>query len=233
MDSTHPTRILASISVPDTPTITSAIAFARANLDDHTYNHVMRSWLIGQATITQLSIPNIDLEAFAIAALLHDLGWSKNEALVSPDKRFEVDGANAAREFLKSEGWEDEERIQLVWDAIALHCEPSIALHGRPIIGLITAGVMAELFSPEVATSVIGSSHIAASMQEWEAISKEFPRGGLKVHVRDTLTGLCRTKPEATYNTFVADFGERYLADEGYSQVGKRVVDLLENATRE
>src|SRR4051794_33725117 len=107
MSSILPTRTLATITIPDTPTITRAIAFARENNDEHTFNHVMRSWLVGQASLAHLpsSSYTIDEEAFAVAAILHDLGWSANAHLVSADKRFEVDGANAARTFLETEGW--------------------------------------------------------------------------------------------------------------------------------
>jgi hypothetical protein len=230
------TRILAGITVPDTPTITAAIAFSRIHNDTHTYNHVMRSWLVGQASISHVPRgSDIDLEAFAVAAILHDLGWSKNPALISSDKRFEVDGADAARDFLKTHGqgiWDDA-RVQLVWDAIALHTTTDIALHAAPFVALLSAGIGTELFSPDVTVQAFGPEVVGATMQEWEAINKEFPRAGLKGFLTETLTGLCRTKPEGTYGTFVADYGERYLVEEGYSQLGKRGIDLMERETRE
>lgn len=49
---------------------------------------------------------------------------------MSADKRFEVDGANAARDFLGREApdW-DGRKIQLVWDAIALHTTASRSVY--------------------------------------------------------------------------------------------------------
>jgi hypothetical protein len=44
----YPTRLLAGVTVPDTPLITKSIAFARQNSDNFTFNHVMRSWLFGE-----------------------------------------------------------------------------------------------------------------------------------------------------------------------------------------
>jgi hypothetical protein len=165
---TYPTRLFAGITVPDTPTITKAIAYARANQDDQTYNHVMRSWLIGTASISHLP-PNIthgiDLEAFAMAAILHDLGLNLNNSdIASPDKRFEVDGANAAVNFLRNEGqngtW-SEERLWEVWHAIALHTTPSIAVHDRPLVWSTCVGVGTELLGPAVTVQTFGPNKVS------------------------------------------------------------------------
>ena len=127
---TLPTRTLAGVQVPDTPLITKALDLCRKHLNDLAYNHSVRSWLFG--FIIAAKIPerqDRDLEAHAIAAILHDLGWAEDIDLVSDDKRFEVDGAIAAREFLEREAGDwDKHRLQLVWDAIALHTTPSIAV---------------------------------------------------------------------------------------------------------
>ena len=39
------TRLLAGVSVPDTPLISRAIEFARERSEPYLFNHVMRSWL--------------------------------------------------------------------------------------------------------------------------------------------------------------------------------------------
>jgi hypothetical protein len=58
----------------------------------------------------------------------------------SMDERFEVDGANAARDFLRSHGIAQQD-IDTVWTAIALHTTPGIPQHMHPFIALVTAGV--------------------------------------------------------------------------------------------
>lgn len=73
----HLTRIVAGIPVPNTPIVNTAISFAHDNLATSTFNHVMRSWLYGQAIINKLPAANIstvDQEAFAVGAILHDMG---------------------------------------------------------------------------------------------------------------------------------------------------------------
>jgi len=75
----HLTRVIAGIPVPNSPIINASIALAHDNLPTLTYNHVMRSWLNGQAIINKLPAANlsmVDQEAFGVAAILHDLGWS-------------------------------------------------------------------------------------------------------------------------------------------------------------
>jgi hypothetical protein len=74
----HMTRIIAGVTVPDTALINASIALAQESLPTNGFNHVMRSWLNGQAMINHLPSDNrsaIDVEAFSIATILHDLGW--------------------------------------------------------------------------------------------------------------------------------------------------------------
>lgn len=91
----------------------------------------------------------------AVAAILHDLGFDKNpnSTIVSPDRRFEVDGAIAARNFIRAHsdgrGWE-ERRVQLVWDAIALHGDQRIALFKEPDIAMVSRGIAMDFSGPNL-----------------------------------------------------------------------------------
>lgn len=130
----YPTRKVAGISVINTPIVQDAEAFALEHSTYPIYKHVMRSWLYGVLMINanETLSDSIDLEVHAVATLLHDLGWDTTEAspIISADRRFEVDGAFAAREFIQEHQdgkfWH-ERNVQLVWDAIALHTERSIS----------------------------------------------------------------------------------------------------------
>jgi hypothetical protein len=96
----HLTRVIAGVSVPNSPMVNATIAFAQENLPLLTYNHVMRAWLNGQAIINKLPAANlsrVDQEAYAVGAILHDMGFSNNSEFISSDKRFEVDGANVGQ----------------------------------------------------------------------------------------------------------------------------------------
>lgn len=195
---TCPVRTIAGISVVDTPLVRAAQRFAREHSDDFAYNHVMRAWLFGTliAKHNETLGSTIDPEAHAVAAILHDLGWDRSAGsqLVSPDRRFEVDGAIAARDFIRRhrEGkkW-DERRLQLVWDAIALHTEPSIALFKEPVVQLVHRGTALDFSGP---LAVPGLPE-----DEYNAVVREFPKVGFKAAVNETIIWLCQTKPATTY----------------------------------
>lgn len=228
METTLPTRVFAGVSVPDTPRVTKALAFAHAHLSDMAYNHCVRSWLFG--FIIGAKIPALrgrDLEAHALAAILHDLGWDQTEELISADKRFEVDSADAARDFLKREsgpgdGW-DAHRVQLVWDAIALHTTPSIAIHKEPEVVATSLGIKADFSGPD------GEPEGMLTWDEYEAVVKEVPRLGMKEGMREIMCYLCKTKPQTTYDNFVGQFGVKYV--DGYNLEGKQTIDFMEAST--
>lgn len=207
--------------MPDNPLITSALAYARAHMIDSLYNHVVRSWLFGFAIADKIpALQDRDREAHSIAAILHDLAWDHTNELISKDDRFEVDGANAARNFLKKEasGPYDKHQLQLVWDSIALHTTPSIALHKEPEVVATFFGITADF------TGVPGAPNGALTQEDYDAIVKEVPRLGFKDDFREAFCGLCRTKPQTTYDNIVSDWGGKYV--EGYTRL--RGIDMLE-----
>jgi hypothetical protein len=220
------TRTIAGITVPDTSLIAAALALVREKMDDWSYNHVMRSWLLGFVIANRIpGLGNRDTELHAIAALLHDLGWIDSAEFTSTDKCFEVDGANAARAFVENQPtfaqWDDR-RKQLLWDAIALHTYPLVGQHKETEVKATGLGIMADFVGPQ------GIPGGALQESEWRAICDAFPRSGFKTGVVNTLCGFCRSKPETTYDSFVGDFGEEFV--EGYSKKGKRSFDVIVNA---
>ena len=222
-----PTRVYAGITVPNTTLVNKALDFARTHLNDAVYNHVVRSWLFGFAIASKApGLQDRDLEVHSISAILHDMGWDTTGELVSKDKRFEVDGADAARLFLKREAVEgqwDAHRVQLVWDAIALHTTRSIAWYKEPEVLATSNGIHADFVGPERAFG----GHL--TWQEYHTVIEELPRLGLKESVRETFCELCRTKPETTYDNMTGQYGERLV--EGYSLAGHQQIDLIENLT--
>ena len=213
---------IAGVTVPDTPLITSALELARKYLTDWEYNHIVRSWLLGCAIADRLpGLDARDKELHSIAAILHDLGWDGTGTFTSKDKCFEVDGANAAREFVEKNAdaaeW-DHYRKQLLWDCIALHTYASVALHKEPEVVASILGIATDFWGP---SRVPGG---VLTNETWENIAKEYPRSGFKTGVIQKMCGFCKTKPETTYDNFVGDFGEEMV--EGYSRKGHRPFDL-------
>jgi hypothetical protein len=221
----EPNRELAGVIICDTPLVRKALEFAKVNVDEFTYHHVVRSLIYGSALLplsASAGSESFDHEAFAIATILHDLGWNLSAHFTSKDKRFEVDGANAARDFLvrETEGW-DSHRLQLVWDAIALHTTPSIARHKEPVVAAVVLGITADICGPDVVPGGI------LTTETFHRVADKFARANFKEGVRDMMCQICLFKPETTYDNFVGEFGQKYV--EGYSREGKLVLDLMES----
>jgi hypothetical protein len=196
-----PTKTTAGVDVIDTPIVQAAQKYARAHTDDMTYNHVMRSWLYGVIISKKLEsvYGPVDQEVQALSAVFHDLGWDPTGELVSKDKRFEVDGAIAARNWVNSQqeqgivkDW-DERRTQLLWDAIALHTNPSVAAYKEPVVGLVGLGVAADFQGPK--SDPTGT----LTWDEFNAVKAEFPRHDMAAGIRRIILNFARTKPETTY----------------------------------
>ncbi|KAF9769523.1 hypothetical protein IL306_013055 [Fusarium sp. DS 682] len=86
----YPKREISGISVINTPIVQDAEAFALEHSTYPIYKHVMRSWLYGVLMIkaNETLLSSVDLEAHAVATLLHDLGWDRTEQspIVSADR---------------------------------------------------------------------------------------------------------------------------------------------------
>src|SRR3954451_23843522 len=128
-------REVAGISIPDSAIAVQATDLARESSVPYLFNHVMRSYLFG-ALIARLDGLQYDPELFYLAAVLHDLGLT--DRFAGP-RRFEVEGAEAARTFLLTQGV-SVDRATRVWDAIALHTSFGIASSKEPEVTLVHTG---------------------------------------------------------------------------------------------
>jgi hypothetical protein len=74
--------------------------------------------------------------------MFHDIGLT--EQYRHSMLRFEVDGANAARDFLRKYGVPESSvemsSVEIVWDAIALHTTPGIPEDKKAVVALVTTG---------------------------------------------------------------------------------------------
>ena len=190
-------RMLAGISVPDTPLINRTIEYARQKCEPYLFNHVVRSWLFA-ARIGQLQNTEHDAEVVAVGTLLHDI--TLNESFAGP-RRFEVEGADLARTFAKEGGF-DERRAQLIWDSVALNSTPSIGLYKEAEVALCTAGICLD---------VVGLQYSVIPSNEMTKIVGEFPRLGMKRRMTRCFCRIAEVRPETTYDNFARDFGERFV----------------------
>ncbi|MGS1096419.1 hypothetical protein ACVCNR_17885 (plasmid) [Aquamicrobium terrae] len=191
------TRTLAGISVPDTPLVAQAIDYAQRESKPYLFNHVMRSWLFA-TRIGQLKKIDHDAEVVALGTILHDI--TLNERFKGP-RRFEVEGADIARNFAR-QGGVDERRAQLIWDSVALNSTPSIGLYKESEVALCTTGICLDM---------VGMEYDLIPPADMAAILQPFPRLDIKRHIARCFCRIASTSPETTYDNFVRDFGERYV----------------------
>lgn len=195
-DVSQNTTVIAGVTVIDTLLVRDAQSLAREHMLDSIYNHVMRSWLLSATIINanETLRDTIDLEVHAIASILHDIGLDPNAdpAIVSPDRRFEVDGAFAATNFVKEhpdgQNW-DSQRLQLLWDSIALHSTFTIANYKQLEVQLVSKGAVEDFVGPS----------LPETMPDWKALTAQFPRTNFSSNFNESIIHLCMTKPNTTY----------------------------------
>ena len=191
----------AGIKVPDTALVRDAIDLSRSLLEPFLFNHVMRSWLFG-ISLSEAAEVTPDAELLAVAAILHDLGLTER---YTAENRFEVDGANAAREFMKDRGI-SAQKTQVVWDAIALHTTPTLALHKEPEVVMTHSGI---------AVDVLGAGLDRIPQEKQRAILTAFPRLAFKDEFKGCLCNVVRQKPMTAIDNILRDFGIRNV--EGFT----------------
>ncbi|MCF6404620.1 HD domain-containing protein [Chitinophaga filiformis] len=185
-------KVVAGIKIPDSTIARQATELLLEHGTELLYNHSLRTFLFASLTGGQKKIA-YDPELLYVSAAFHDLGLMAHYS--SPDKCFEVDGANAAREFLRGHGL-PQQALQLVWDAIALHTTPAVAPYKEAEVALLNYGV---------ALDVVGRGYEHLSETVREDIVTHFPRSGFKKGVIPTFFDGFKHKPETTYGSINAD----------------------------
>jgi len=184
---------IAGIRIPDSAIARAATELVRDTEDDLLYHHSRRVFLWGALTGERRGL-EYDPELHYSAAMFHDMGLTQPSA--STDLRFEVDGANAARDFMKSHGVAERE-IEDVWTAIALHTTPGIPEHMRPTIALVTAGVEMD---------VLGIAFHDFTHEQRDHVCRHHPReANFKENIIDHFAEGIRTKPLTTFGNVKAD----------------------------
>ncbi|MBY4946945.1 HD domain-containing protein [Cupriavidus respiraculi] len=187
------TDIIAGIRVPDSAMARAATELVRDTEDDLLYHHSRRVFFWGALTGRRRALA-FDPELLYVGAMFHDMGLTEPHA--SPDLRFEVDGANAARRFLQEYGIAERD-IDEVWAAIALHTTPGIPQHMRPTIALVTAGVEMD---------VLGLCYHDFTAEQRDHVCRHHPREhNFKQGIIDHFAEGTRRKPQTTFGNVKAD----------------------------
>src|SRR5215510_7345348 len=188
----------SALVIPDSPLAKEATDILREYSTDLLLNHSIRVYLFAAEQGRQRKL-RFDPELLYVAAAFHDLGLIKEFS--SQDERFEVDGANAARQFLSTHNIL-EDQVEIVWAAIALHTTPGIPRHMRPEVALLNSGVLLDVLG-------VGFDQFPVAVRE-EIVAK-YPRKNFKKgFIQEYFAGFAH-KPATTYGTVNAGVCERFI----------------------
>jgi HD superfamily phosphodiesterase len=185
--------VLIPVQVPDSAMARQITELVRDTASPLLFHHSSRVYYFG-ALAGQHRGLSFDRELLYAGAMFHDMGLTRQHS--SPDERFEVDGANAARDFLRGQGIAVAD-IDTVWTAIALHTTPGIPEHMHPVVALVTAGVEMD---------VLGLTYDTYSQAEREAVVHAHPRAAhFKEDIIQAFYDGIRHKPATTFGNVKAD----------------------------
>jgi HD domain len=180
---------LGNVKIPDSKMARELTQLIRDTESDLLFNHSTRVYFFGALTGQRKRL-KFDPELLYVGAMFHDIGLT--ERYRQSQNRFEVDGANAAREFLRSYGIPETD-VDLVWDAIALHTTPGIPEHKKAEVALVTSGVEMD---------VLGLAYEQFTDLEREAVVSAYPRGDdfKNAIIRAFYDGM-KHRPDSTFGT--------------------------------
>jgi len=196
---------IAGVIIPDTVLVRDVTALIRETEDDLLFDHSRRVFLFGALQGQRRGLQP-DLELLYVGAMFHDIGLTARYR--NSNLRFEVDGANAARDFLLDHGV-DEVAARKVWLSIALHTTPGVPEFLDPEIALVTAGVE---------TDVLGIGRDELPAESLDAVTAAHPRPDFKNRILRAFTDGNVHRPRTTFGNVNADvlahFDDSFVRDD-------------------
>jgi len=188
---------IAGVRIPKTPAALAVTELARAAYPAPLFGHALRSFLLARA----LGAPGeqMDDEILYVAGIAHDLGMTA--AYRSPNRRFEIDGADVARKVLLEHG-RAADAARIAWDAVALHATGGIAQYKEVEVRALANGIGGD---------VLGGFE-PAERRIADEVFKAVPREGFRRAFIDATVDVARRKPRAAAG-FVADVARRMIPD--------------------
>ncbi|OBA71974.1 diguanylate cyclase [Mycobacterium sp. 1554424.7] len=183
---------IAGIVIPDTALVRDATDLVRGAEDDVLFHHSRRVFLFGALHGQRLGLAP-DPELLYVAAMFHDLGLT--ERYGASTQRFELDGADAARDFLLERGVARSDADK-VWLGIALHSTPEVPARLDPETALLAAGVKID---------VVGVGLEALDPEAVDAVTAAHPRPDFKNRILAAFNDGMKHRPDTTFGTMNAD----------------------------
>src|SRR6266403_1272090 len=186
-------KSIAGVEIPDGKLAQEVTELVRDTEPSLLFNHSTRVYYFGSLAGKKRGL-KFDPELLYLGAMFHDMGLTPQYS--SRADRFEVDGANTARAFLRQHNISEQE-IDIVWTAIALHTTPGIPQYMHPVVALLTNGVEMD---------VLGMAYSEFSDADREAIVAAYPRTEhFKEDIIQAFYDGIKHKPETTFGNVKAD----------------------------
>ncbi|GAA1841326.1 HD domain-containing protein [Microlunatus capsulatus] len=193
---------IAGVRVPDGPVAAAATARVRGTADEVLFHHSRRVFVLGTLRGRRRGLV-ADPELLYVAAMFHALGLAPG--LRSRSRRFELDGAELARQFLLEAGRSHAD-ARAVWLAVALHTTPEVPAGLEPEVALVAAGVDADLrgdglaeVEPEAVRALLAAHPRHRFPQRFAALLadgvRDRPAGTTSTLADDVLGALDPTRP--------------------------------------
>jgi HD domain len=205
------TEVIAGIEIPGTDAAAEATELVRDTGGPLIFHHSRRVFLFGALHARGDGLAP-DPELLYLAALFHDTGLGRPFSAV--EQRFELDGADHAREFLRARSF-PERSVDLVWTAVALHTTPGVPARMDPEIAATARGVL---------TDVVGLGLEDLDPELVEEVLAVHPRGDFKHEfLQAYLAGLV-DRPDTAYGTVNADVLEHFVPTYRRTSMVERVL---------
>jgi HD domain len=184
---------ISGVMIPDSKLARETTELVHDTESRLLFNHSTRVYYFASLAGKRREL-KFDSELLYVAAMFHDMGLTPRYS--SKSDRFEVDGANTARAFLRQHTISQQE-IDTVWTAIALHTTPGIPQYMHPVVALLTNGVEMD---------VLGIAYSEFSDSDRQAIVAAYPRTEhFKEDIIQAFYDGIRHKPETTFGNVKAD----------------------------
>lgn len=185
---------ICGVSVPDSRIAQEATELLRDASSDLLFQHSLRVYFWGALAGNRKNLI-YDPELLYVGAMFHDFGLTAGYR--TSQLRFEVDGANAAREFLLGHGLAQAD-LDRVWAAIALHTTPGIPHYMHPEIALLHGAAGMD---------VAGRGYADFTREEREAVTALYPRGAeFEPGIIDEFYIGLKHRPGSTFGTLNDDY---------------------------
>jgi HD superfamily phosphodiesterase len=204
---------IAGVRIPDSALAREATELVRDSASPLVFDHSRRVFVFGSLRGQQQGL-EFDPELLYVGAMFHDLGLT--ERFRRTDQRFELDGADEARRFLRDHGITGEPADR-VWAGIALHTTPEIPLHMAAEVALVTRGVELD---------VLGIGYDTITDEQRAAVVAAHPRPDFKNQILAAFTEGIKDRPATTFGNVKADVLAHF--DPAYHRTN--FVDLIQNS---